>query len=88
MSPGGPAAAAGVRAGNGTVRFQARDYVPGGDVIVAIDGTRVRDEADLSKIVAALKPGAHAKVSVVRGGTPKTVSVTLGERPLASPPGG
>ncbi len=88
VTAGGPAAAAGLRSGNGTVHFQARDYVPGGDVIVAIDGTPVRDEADLSKIIGSLKPGAKVKVRIVRAGTPKTLAVTLGERPLASPPGG
>ena len=88
VTPGGPAAAAGLRAGNGTVRFQARDYVPGGDVIVAIDGTPVRDEADLSKIIGALEPRAKVKVHIVRGGSPKTIAVTLDERPLATPPGG
>ncbi|HEY5144545.1 MAG TPA: trypsin-like peptidase domain-containing protein [Solirubrobacteraceae bacterium] len=86
--PGGPAAAAGLRAGNGTVRFQARDYVPGGDVIVALDGRPVRDEADLSKVIGSLRPGARARVRIVRAGSPRTLSMTLGERPLGGPPGG
>ncbi len=88
ITAGGPAAAAGLQAGNGTVHFQARDYVPGGDVIVAIDGKPVRDEADLSKIIGSLKPGAKVRVRVVRSGKPKTIAVKLGDRPLASPPGG
>ena len=88
VSPGGPAAAAGLRAGSGNVRFQARDYVPGGDVVVAVGDRSVRDEGGLSAALAARSPGDSVKVRVLRAGRPVTVTVKLGERPLTTQPGG
>ncbi len=88
LTPGGPAAQAGIHVGSGNVRFQARDYVPGGDVIVAIDGAPVRDEAQLAARVAILDPGQRVDVTVLRDGRRRIVSVKLGERPVGTLPTG
>lgn len=88
VTPASPAARAGLRAGSGRTRFQAREYAPGGDVIVAIDGRGVPDEAELAGLVAALRPGTRVSLTVVRDGRRRKISVTLGVRPLdTSPPG-
>ena len=68
--PGGPADRAGV--------------VPG-DVIRSIGGERVRDPADITRIVEARRPGERVEVTVEREGAQTTVlEVRLGERPGAA----
>ncbi|HEY3444883.1 MAG TPA: Do family serine endopeptidase [Myxococcales bacterium] len=63
---GGPAAAAGLRAG---------------DVVVALNGDPVKNAAALSRGVAALSPGQKVALKYVRKGTPAETNATLGERP-------
>jgi len=49
------------------------------DVIVEFDGEYVPSHTILPRIVASHKPGSKVKVVVYRGGTKKTLTVTLGE---------
>ena len=51
------------------------------DVIIAVNGTQVTSPDDLAADVRKLTPGAKATVLIERGGSQKTVSVTLGTRP-------
>ena len=67
----GPAAQAGLQAG---------------DKITQIDGRAIQGSEDVSSAVAARKPGEQAKVTVVRGGDRRTLTVDLGTRPET--PGG
>ena len=54
----------------------------GGDVIVAIDGRPVRSADDVVRIVTyALRPGAVATFTVVRGRERRQLAVMLGHRP-------
>jgi S1-C subfamily serine protease len=54
-----------------------------GDVIVSVDGQAVEDPIGLGKILAGLKPGAKVPVDTVQAdGSPRTVTVTMGTRPL------
>lgn len=55
------------------------------DVIVAINGKEISGEDNLKVTVSQLAPGSEAKVKIYRNGTPKTVLVTLGERPDMAP---
>ena len=55
-----------------------------GDVVTSFDGKRVADAASISGLVNDHKPGDKVELVVRRGGTEKTLTVTLGERP-ASP---
>jgi S1-C subfamily serine protease len=64
--PGGPADRAGVQQG---------------DKIVAIDNRPISSSDDVSAAVAAHRPGQQAKVTVIRGGNRRTLTVTLGTRP-------
>ncbi len=77
----GPAADAGVKAGKGEERFQARPLSPGGDVITKIDGRTIDDETDLGIVVANKRPGDTVTLEIVRGGERRTVEVELDERP-------
>jgi len=63
---GGPAAKAGIEAG---------------DVITAVDGDTVKDARDLAKKIGVKAPNAAVKLTVLHKGTEKTVTVTLGELP-------
>ena len=77
----GPADDAGVQAGSGEERFQARPVSPGGDVITKINGREVRTENDLGVIIANLRPDDTVTLEIVRDGEPRTVEVKLDERP-------
>jgi putative serine protease PepD len=66
VTPGGPAARAGLRAG---------------DVIVGVDGSTVRDHDDLSRIVSGLEPGEGVEIEVTRDGEVRSFQVELGTRP-------
>jgi S1-C subfamily serine protease len=63
VTPGGPAAAAGLQAG---------------DVITGIGSTAVASSSELSEALASLQPGQQVKVTYVRGGSTGTATVTLG----------
>jgi len=62
----GPAARAGIRAG---------------DVVVAVDSARIDSARDLVRAVASKQPGASATVTVRRRGRDYEVPVTVGQRP-------
>ena len=50
-----------------------------GDVILKFDGKPINASADLPRLVAATKPGAHATVQVWRKGATRDIAVTVGE---------
>jgi S1-C subfamily serine protease len=67
---GGPAEAAGLRAG---------------DVIVELSGVKIREVPDLQRRVAAVAPGQTVPVRVVREGKPQRLDVRIGEMPAEDP---
>jgi S1-C subfamily serine protease len=81
VQPGSPADKAGLRAG--TRRVQG--LVAGGDLIVGVDGTTVREPADVAKAIADNKPGDPIKLDYYRGSARKTVTLTLANRPAKAP---
>jgi serine protease DegQ len=50
------------------------------DFIVALDGQKVEDNADLLRLLRTKRPGDTVRVDLVRGTTRRTVNVRLGER--------
>ena len=84
ITAGGPAEDAGLKGGGRAVRFQASRVNPGGDIIVRVEDTPIRDPDDLSAAINALDPGSEIDVQVRRGDDTRTVQVTLGERPVGS----
>ena len=81
VTPGSPAAKAGLR-GGGT---QTTDGVTtGGDLIVAIDGKEMRDQNAVADAVAGHKPGDKIEIEYYRGNDKKTVSVELAKRPASA----
>jgi 2-alkenal reductase len=78
---GGPAAAAGLRGGSGREEVLGIEFVRGGDVIVAIDGQKVRSSEDVVRIVTtSLSAGQVARFTIRRGNARREVPVRLGER--------
>jgi len=82
VTPGGPAAAAGLRGGRGERQFEGETIHVGGDVIVAVDGLPVDGADALVRIVTnSLRPGETAAFSIGRGGRRRTVAVKVVARP-------
>jgi serine protease Do len=52
-----------------------------GDVITAVNGTRVKDAKDLARQIGTMSPGASVNLTVWRKGAERTISLTLGELP-------
>lgn len=67
VEPGGPAAKAGIKRG---------------DVIIRFDGTDIKNNRELRNLAARANPGATVKVTVIRDGAERELTVTLAERPV------
>ena len=78
VSPGGPAAHAGLRAGK---IHTDEGIVLGGDVIVEVDGEKVTKPDDVAAAINDNKPGDVIDVKIVRDGKEQTKQVKLGTRP-------
>ena len=82
-----PAANAGLRAGGAEEEYLGIPFQPGGDLIIAINGTPVESAEDVVRAVTErLLPGQTARLTILRGEDRMIVEVVLGERP-ANPPG-
>jgi S1-C subfamily serine protease len=76
-----PAEEAGIRGGNLAVVVQGEEYLLGGDILTAIQGTPIQTHQDYVAKVRTLKPGQRVKVSLVRDGQPRELTLTVSERP-------
>ncbi len=52
-----------------------------GDIVIALDGREVGDPADLLAALGAEQVGKPVSLQLIRGGEPRTVAITVGERP-------
>ena len=66
VEPAGPAARAGLRAG---------------DVVTRVNGQAVTPDQTLSRLVAAVQPGGSARLDVIRDNRPQTINVAVATRP-------
>jgi S1-C subfamily serine protease len=81
VSPGSPAAKAGIQGGDKTVTVQGQQFTIGGDVIVKADNTEIKTADDLIAFLGTKKPGDTVTVTIERDGKTQEVKVTLVERP-------
>src|SRR5262249_333047 len=58
--------------------------IESGDVVTAVNGQEVKDARDLAKKIGAMAPNATVKLSLLRGGSEKEVTVTLGKLPATN----
>ncbi|MGZ5355499.1 MAG: S1C family serine protease [Solirubrobacterales bacterium] len=78
---GGPADDAGLQGSEREETFQGVPVSVGGDVIVAVDGTKLQRESDLAELVSRQRPGKTVTLEVIRGGESREVEVELEARP-------
>ncbi|HET6601294.1 MAG TPA: trypsin-like peptidase domain-containing protein [Gaiella sp.] len=84
VEDGSPAGLAGLHGGSRTEAFNGQDITLGGDLIVAIAGTKVDDADDVSRLVTTtLRPGQTVTFTVLRGKKRMSIPVTLGNRPAS-----
>ncbi len=81
VTPGSPAAKAGIQAGDQSVTVQGEQFIIGGDVIVKVDDTEIKSADDLIAYLGTKKPGDKVTVTVERDGKSQEIQVTLAERP-------
>jgi S1-C subfamily serine protease len=77
----GPADKAGVEAGNTSATIEGAEVKLGGDIITAVNGKKVAGMDEVVEIVNDAKPGDELELKILRDGSTKTATVTLGERP-------
>jgi S1-C subfamily serine protease len=81
VTPGGPAALAGLRGGTSQFQFQGVQVVGGGDVITAVNGAAVANADDRVRIITnTLRPGQTAVFTVERAGHARSVAIRLASR--------
>jgi S1-C subfamily serine protease len=85
VTPGSPAAKAGLRAGDASATLDGSELRLGGDVIKKIDGKNVKTMDQVISIVADKKPGDSVTVEYLRDGKTKTAQVKLAQRPSETP---
>lgn len=78
VTPNGPAAQAGIRGGTRAVLAGLQQLRIGGDVLLAIDGTRVTSTSDLTLLLNRHRPGDTVTATIVRDGRQMNVHVKLG----------
>ncbi|HDJ04477.1 hypothetical protein DRO29_02905 [Candidatus Bathyarchaeota archaeon] len=83
--PNSPADKAGLRGGNKIVDIGGVAVKIGGDVIIMVNGTRIRNGDDLSTYLERnTMPNQKVQITVIRSGQMLNVTLTLGVRPTAS----
>ena len=81
VTPGSPADDAGLKVGDATMSVDGNEIRVGGDVITAVDGEPVTGMDDVVAAVNRKVPGDKLTLEISRGGEPKTVELTLADRP-------
>lgn len=85
VEPNSPAAEAGLRGAAFTVTAGGQEWPVGGDVIVAVDGQRVRQPDDVVRAVLEREEGDTVTLTIVREGEEQDVAVTLAVVPVGEP---
>ncbi len=81
VEPGSPAAKAGIRAGKTRREVGGEPVLTGGDIITEVEDKKVETNSDVAEQIGKKRPGDKVALTVVRGGEPQTITVTLAKRP-------
>lgn len=79
VTPGGPAAQAGIRGGTHSMVAGLQELRTGGDVLVAWDDKPLATQTDLTLLLNRAWPGDSVNLALIRDGKKITVPVKLGE---------
>ncbi len=78
VTPGSPAARAGIKGGRQVVQIGNQQLVVGGDFIMSIDGTPVDRGDAISRSLARKRAGDTIELTVFRAGRTTNIRVSLG----------
>jgi S1-C subfamily serine protease len=82
VTKGGPADDAGLQGGTQQVTVDGQSVIIGGDIIIALSGTRIRGTDDLSTFLEEhTLPGQTINVTIIRNGQNMTIPLKIGTRP-------
>jgi len=81
---GTPAAKAGLKGGTAQLSLQSQTYEVGGDIITAINNTKLTSMEQLTAIITGHKPGDVVTLTIVRDTQTKSLKVTLAARPASA----
>jgi S1-C subfamily serine protease len=81
VTPGSPAAKAGIQGGDIVAQLNGNEVRLGGDIVTAVDGRKIRTSDDLANAITRRKKGDKVKIDLVRDGRKQTLEVTLAARP-------
>lgn len=79
---GSPAFQAGLRGGDKLVRIYGTSITIGGDIIIAINGNRIRNNDDLASYLEEhTRPGQTVNLTIIRNNQEMIIPVKIGSRP-------
>jgi S1-C subfamily serine protease len=78
---GGPADKAGIEGGHTEATIDGEEVSLGGDIITEVDGKKIAGMEEIVEIVNEAKPGEDLELTILRDGSTKQATVTLGNRP-------
>jgi S1-C subfamily serine protease len=81
VQSGTAAEKAGIRGGTDTRTIQGMSFQVGGDIITRIDGQPLASMEDLAATIAEKQPGERLTLTLLRDGSSRELTVTLGDRP-------
>ena len=85
VTSGGPADKATLQGGTRQIQVSGSSLTVGGDIIIAFDGTRIRNTDDLSTYLEEnTLPNQTINVTIIRNGGTITLPLTLGTRPTTT----
>ncbi len=85
VTPGSPAAQAGLKGGTQTATIQGQQVQIGGDIITAVDGHQVTSMDQLiSYLNDNTKVGQQVTLTILRNGQQQQVNLTVGARPAGT----
>ena len=85
VTSGGPADKATLQGGTRQIQVSSGSVTVGGDIVIAFDGTRIRNMDDLSTYLEEhTLPNQTINVTIIRDGEPITLPLELGTRPSAT----
>jgi S1-C subfamily serine protease len=85
VSPGSPAAKAGIKGGDARANLDGSQIALGGDVVKKVDRRTVHTMEDVVAAINRHKPGDSVTLELLRAGKAVTLKVTLSQRPGQAP---